>query len=146
MSQIDCAMTANVANAKTLFAILQQDQPTEMVDMNEVENAYNRALPPPKPEELEIYSKLKIYQTAATMGFWDPLEAWMKATTVENINIYEAWLSAQVISNDYPRFNEILAAVAQVTGKTVAELKAILKTCLADEAEIAAAAAAASNE
>lgn len=139
VSEIDCGLPATEENAKTLFGILQEDQPDETVDMQEAVAAFERALPPPQPEPLEVYSKLKIYQMAATLGFWDALETWMKQTTVESINIYEAWLTAQVISNDYPRFAEILEAVSQVIGKSVAEIKQILKRCIADEAEINAA-------
>lgn len=139
VSEIDCGLPATEENAKTIFGILQEDQPDETVDMQEAVNAFERALPPPQPDPLEVYSKLKIYQMAATLGFWSSLETWMKQTTVENINIYEAWLTAQVISNDYPRFAEILESVSQAIGKSVAEIKQILKRCIADEAEINAA-------
>lgn len=140
MDYMSCAEPASLELAKTYFGVLA-GRFEYIPDEEQEELAYNRALPPvpPPPGPEVIYSKLKIYEACATLGLWNAIEAWMKATTVDRKNAYKAWESAQLISNKYPRFDEIKAAISEVTGKTIEEIDEILSHCVADEAELNAA-------
>lgn len=125
-------MPATVENAREAFGVLARDQPDETVDFDEVGRAFERALPPPQPEPEVVYSKLKIYQAAASSGMWAAIEQLLKATTVGGVNMYEAWLLAQDISNKYPGFAELKAEVARATGQPVEIIDSILSRCIAD--------------
>ena len=139
MDYLSCADPCAWETCKASFDALAARMPYPEASEAAERAAWERVLPTPVPEPTKVYSKLKIYEHAATLGIWAALEAWMRATTTSGgVNAYEAFSAAQVIQSDYPQFDEAVAAVAEAVGKSEEEVREILEDCLADDAEIAA--------
>lgn len=80
--------------------------------------------PPPPPRK---FSKLKLYAALTQAGLWDALDAWLKTLTIGGVNASTAFALAQDLSEDYPGWDDYIAAAKTALGVTDEQVAAILE-------------------
>lgn len=79
------------------------------------------------------YSKLKLETSLALMGKKQALDAFLDSIEVApGYTALEAWKSANVLSDNYPKFQEYYVAVLNALGMTKDEGDSLLTLCLAE--------------
>lgn len=97
-------------------------------EMLKIVRTYTAIENPPAPPRK--FSKLKLYAILEGMGLWGALETWLKTQTVEGVNAFTAFSLAQDLSEDYPGWDQYLAAAKAALGVTDDKVELILEAAL----------------